>query len=332
MRVIAGDIGGTKTLLELSERDGEKSRIIARQRYPSSAYGDFGQIVEAFLARYDDPHHPTCHHACFGVAGPIERRGTETRSTITNLPWIIDSAELTQRFGFKKVRLINDFTAVAYGVGLLDEEALVQLQTGERESRATRLVIGAGTGLGVAQIVCCGERDQVLATEGGHVDFAPRKAIEIALLRYLSGQQGRVACEDVVSGPGLVNIYRFLHQHRGGESSRLETMLASEDIAAAIALAAERSEDPLATEAIALFVTLYGAIAGNFALSSMAQGGVYIAGGIAPKMLTQLQEGGFMAAFNDKGKMSSLNSRVPVAVVVEPEVGLIGSRHIANCL
>ncbi len=330
LRIIAGDIGGTKTLLEMSDVQGGHTQVVARHRYDSSAYESFSQIIGAFLSQYDDPNNPSCHHACFGVAGPIEVSGDKTVSKLTNLSWFIDSSQLKNQFKFKKVCLINDFSAVGHGVSLLDSSELQALQAGKQIDKATRLVIGAGTGLGVAQLVWCSGRYQVLATEGGHIDFSPRNAIQVALLNYVTKEQGRAACEDILSGPGLVTTYRFLHDYRAGDPAQLTFILQQEDIAAAVATAADKGEDSLAVEAMDIFVSVYGATAGNFALSSMALGGVYIAGGIAPKIVDHLKTDYFLEAFNDKGKMEKLNRQIPVAVVMNPEVGLIGCRHLAS--
>ena len=332
MRVLAGDIGGTKTLLELSEVQGDQTQVIARHRYDSAAYDSFSNVVEAFVSRYDNLHHPSFQKACFGVAGPVEVEARATVSNITNLSWQIDSAQLEQRFHLQNVRLVNDFSAIGYGIEHLGPSELTQLQQGQQREGGTRLVIGAGTGLGVALLIWCTDHYEVLGTEGGHVDFAPRDATQIALLDYLIKQRGRAACEDVLSGPGLVTIYRFLHHYRGGDPGQLASTLRQGDAAAAVAMAADGSEDSLARQAMSIFVSIYGATAGNFALSSMALGGVYVAGGIAPKILHHLEGGLFLEAFNDKGKMGHLNRQVPVAVVLNPDVGLIGCRHLAKNL
>ncbi len=332
MRVLAGDIGGTKTLLELSETIGSETTIIARHHYDSAAYDSFSHIVKAFITQYGTLEQLQCHQACFGVAGPVECNGARAISKITNLTWVIDSATLERQFAFRRVSIINDFTAIGYGIPLLDSSELLEIQKGEQQDQATKVVIGAGTGLGVAQLISCAGGYQVLATEGGHIDFAPRNRTQMALLTYLLKQQHRVCCEDLLSGPGIVNIYQFLHDYRKGDAEQRAAILQQRDVASAISIAADQKKDRLAIETMEIFTTLYGAIAGNFALSSMARGGIYLAGGIAPKIVKRLQTNSFLEAFNDKGKMRALNQQMPVAIVMNPEVGLIGSRYVANHL
>ncbi len=321
MRLLNGDIGGTKTLLELVELDGAEASVVARRRYPSRDYDHFEKVVDDFLASCGNPRVAV---ASFGVAGPVEEREGAQKARVTNLPWRLDGRALARRFGFQKVVLLNDFAAVAHGIGRLGPEQLATLQEGEPRPIAGRLVIGAGTGLGVAQLPWCGEGHAVVATEGGHAGFAPCGELQTELLRWGQGQWGRVSWEHLLSGPGLTRIYRFLLHHlRAGSDAA--ALLEAPDPAAAIAIAAGRGEEP-AARALGLFVELYGAAAGDFALASLPFGGLFVAGGIAPKILDHLRTGPFLDAFNAKGPMAPLMARIPVRVVTDPDVGLLGSR------
>ena len=330
MAILAGDIGGTKTLLELSDQIGGDTRTIARRAYASQTYDTFTDLLSEFLADFCHSREFVIESACFGVAGPVQRQGSRSFSRITNLPWEIDSDLISNQFDIKKVLVINDFVAIGHGIEVLDQADLLPLQNGRPVPNSNRIVIGAGTGLGVAQLVWCGDRYHVFGTEGGHVDFAPVNNLQIELARYLMGRNGRVSCEELLSGPGLVNIYRFLHQFRSGDPSQLDQILKQPDAAAAIGSAAREGTDLLAREALQLFVEIYGAVSGNFALNGMATAGVFIAGGIAPKISTLLAQGAFIEAFNAKGKMAHLNQQMPVAIVMNPEVGLLGARKVAS--
>lgn len=327
MKILCGDIGGTKTLLQLADVEGDQITIIDQQRYPSGSYDDFYKLIAEFLT-----NHPgiKIQSACFGVAGPVFQTNSGQSATITNLPWQMETQTIASRFQIKSVTLINDFQAVGYGLEALGEEEFVTLQTGAPAPHGNRLVIGAGTGLGVAQLIWDSNHYKVIATEGGHADFAPANELQLALAGYLMHRYGRSSMEHVLSGPGLVNIYGFIaEQQKLLGSAAYKEVMASADPAAAIAQAAKTGEG-LAVAALELFVEAYGAQAGNFALSSLALGGVYIAGGIAPKIIERLKTSRFMAALRNKGKMAELMEQMPVRVVMNPEIGLLGSRVIAR--
>jgi glucokinase len=329
VRVLAGDVGGTKTLLQLAEFDGNACRAIFERRFDSGAYGDFGAVIREFLQAVPAaPAAPLAiHSACFGVAGPI--RGQTAK--ITNLPWQIDAGAIGTEFAISRVRLINDFAAVGHGIETLSGADLVTLQAGQPQPGGVRAVIGAGTGLGMGLLVWRDDCYEALPSEGGHVDFAPADEEQIALLRYLKPLYGRVSCERVVSGPGLVKIYEFLRDTGGAdESPELRHAMLTGDAAAAVSEAALAERDALAVQALDLFVSIYGAVAGNLALTLLAGGGVYIAGGIAPKILDRLKAGGFMHAFNAKGRFAELASNFPVHVVTNPKVGLQGAALVAS--
>lgn len=327
MPVLAGDIGGTKTLLQIADFDANRYRVIAQQRYENSDYDSLTSIVDKFIA---SAHPPRLSAACFGVAGPINATASGQQVKLTNLPWVVDSGSLAAAFAIPKVKLINDFQAAGYGMEVLTPQDLVTLQEGVAQPHGTRALIGAGTGLGQGMMVWQGQYYEPRATEGGHVDFAPTDALQIELLEFLIARYGHVSYERVVSGQGLVNIYQFL-QTRCGQACESD-ILDHDDKAAAIASTALSAQDPLAEQAVDLFVRIYGAQAGNLALTVNATGGVYIAGGIAPKMLKRLTAGAFMDAFKHKGRMSHLVARMPVHVIVNPAVGLMGTALAASRL
>lgn len=331
MRVLAGDIGGTKVLLQIAELGRDRYQVVHERRFFSGAYPAFEPIVREFMQTC--PPHLTIDAACFGVAGPISMTEGHQCASLTNLPWQIDSTALAAELKTPKVRLINDFQAAGYGIEALRPDDLVTLQTGEPRPRAPRNIIGAGTGLGQGILFWEQDHYEVLATEGGHVDFAPTDELQVDLWRYLKKHFDRVSYERVVSGPGLVHIYTFLRETGiAPESPEVAAAMDSGDPAAAISQAGLAGHDELARRTLDLFVTLYGAQAGNFALTTLPTGGVYIAGGIAPKIIDKLTDGTFMRAFLDKGRMADLVAKMPVHVVMNAKVGLIGAALAAGRL
>ncbi len=326
--LLAGDIGGTKTLLRLARVEGDGVRTLCQQRFASTGFSRFEELLSRFLS---DCGAAEIHAACLAVAGPVESAQDHQTAQVTNLPWRLDSGEYARRFAIPRVCLINDFAAVACGIDALDEEMLCTLQAGKRRPGAPVLVAGAGTGFGVALRIENGQRfefnQEILPSEAGHSDFAPASPLLAELARFLREKQGRCAVEDVLSGAGLENIHAFL-RHREGRAPMRGT---EPETAPAISQAAERG-DSLACRALALFCTAYGTTVGNLALCSLPRGGVYIAGGIAPRIIRFLQAGGFMTAFRDKGKMSDLMETFPVAVIMNPEVGLLGAQRCAERL
>lgn len=328
MRILAGDVGGTKVLLQVADIDRDAVTVIAEWRVDSAAYDGLLPIVTACFASAGLTG-VTIDAACFGIAGPVQAVGAAQAAKVTNLPWIIDSEVIARALGNAHVRLINDFQALGYGVAALTAADVVVLQAGTDQPRAPRVVIGAGTGLGQGILIWQGDHYEAIATEGGHVDFAPTDDVQQELLRYLAAKFGRVSYERILSGPGLVNLYSFLAERDPRASTAL---LAAIDPAAAIAAAALAGTDPLAAQALALFVRIYGAQAGNFALSCLATGGVYIGGGIAPKILPALRNGTFMQAFLDKGRMAPLLAAMPVRIIVNPKAGLLGAVLAASRL
>lgn len=322
--LLAGDIGGTKTLLRLSEiADGSRCVLLEKQ-FDSASYSDLNQMLAEFMRGLPPD---SLHAACFGVAGPV----AGNQASITNLPWLIEAAVIGAEFHIPHVRLINDFQAAAYGIDALDAGDLAVLQAGQAVTHGVRAVIGAGTGLGEGFMVWQGNYE-AMPSEGSHVDFAPVGALQTRLLDYLASRYGHVSYERLVSGPGLVNIYEFLRDSEGAASESPDLRLAMKqgDPAAAISRFALERRDSLASAALDLFVGIYGAEAGNLALKVLARGGVYIAGGIAPKILKKLQDGAFMRAFAAKGRFAELLSTLPVYVVLNPRVGLLGAERVAS--
>lgn len=323
LRVLAADVGGTHTRVLLADSDGTQCAPLREQHYLSADWPDLLPILRDFLA--SETALP--QHACLAIAGPITATADAHRAEVTNLPWSLDSRALADALGLARVVLINDFAAVGHGVVTLRDTDLLTLQAGEPQAHAPRAVLGAGTGLGQALLVRCGNHYDVLPTEGGHTDFAPQNDLQQELLRALQRDYGHVSYERLLSGAGLVFIYRFLQQRSGGE---MPESLAGNAAAAAISAAALAGTDPLAVQALHAFVCIYGAQAGNLALSCLPFGGLYVAGGIAPKILAKLQDGAFMTAFNAKGRMQAVTRRIPVRVVTHPNPGLLGAALYAG--
>jgi glucokinase len=321
MLILAGDLGGTKTLLQLCSVQGGVLEVLHQARFDSSHYADFDSLLEAFLAAPRAEGMVAIDAACIGVAGPV----TGTQARVTNLPWVLQGEALRQRFGLARLRLINDFQAVGYGIDALAEDDVLVLQAGQAVAQAPRALIGAGTGLGEGILVWQDDHYEVLPSEGGHVDFAPTDAAQRAYLGYMCQRQARVSYEDVVSGKGLVSLYEFLVQQEDAPSLDLSS-------GAAAVTAAAQGGDRLAAQALAMFVEIYGAQAGNLALTCLAAGGVYIAGGIAPRIRTHLSDGRFLAAFQNKGAMRSLLERYPVRLILDTEIGLKGAALVAQRL
>jgi glucokinase len=318
---LVGDIGGTHSLLELfAAQDGGWRSVHARD-FRSGAYASFEALLNDFFAQTAQPADGV-EAACFSVAGPVEG-GV---SALTNLDWRIDAAALGAHYRIPEVRLLNDFAAVGHGIGTLGEHDVVTLQRGVPQPRGTRLVVGAGTGLGVCVLHWQGDGYAVHASEAGHADFAPLDAAQDALLADLRGAFGRVSYERVVSGPGLLRIFSHLQGAGAGLPSRalLDAMQKQDEAAAISAFGVDR-RDPLAVRALDAFIAVYGAFAGNMALTTLARGGVYIAGGIARQIAAKMADGGFLRAFTDKGRFEDLLRRYPLHIVTDPKIGIKGA-------
>lgn len=322
--ILAGDIGGTKTNLALfEERAGGALTKLEERTFLSREY----EGLEAVLVDFINQREPAIEAACFGIAGPVLDGVCET----PNLPWVVREGALAEALGTDNVRLINDLEATAYGVLHLKAEELVTLNDGERVEKSNIALIAAGTGLGEGALVWCGTRYHAMASEGGHADFAPRNELEMNLLRYLLTTKKRISYERVLSGPGLVNVYHFLKTsgYREEPAWLKEALASGEDQAATISKAALEDKSELCTKALDMFVALYGAQAGNLALTFKATGGVYVGGGIAPKIIAKLKDGTFLEAFTDKGRLSPMVAATPVRVIMNPKTALIGAAYYA---
>ncbi len=322
MKVLAGDIGGTKTLLALAEVDGARVTVLREERYDSKAHDDFEDILERFLHAHGGHGLPVG----IGVAGPVE--GAVCK--VTNLPWLVDARSIGRVSG-GAARLLNDFEAAAYGVANVASEGTAVLHAGAAVDRAPKAVLGAGTGLGEAIAYWAGTHYEVLATEGGHTDFAARTDDEAALLAWLRRRHEHVSYERVVSGAGLVTVYEHLRE-RGelAESARVREEMLHGDPAAVIGLHAVSGDDALCDRAFDVFAGVYGAEAGNLALKCLARGGVFLAGGIAAKVLPRLARSPFLEALHAKGRMRALVQSFPVHVVTEARIGLLGAAWAAS--
>lgn len=326
--ILAGDIGGTKTVLALFEPQTEGLRKVRQQLFASVNYSSLEAVLKEFL----QGRMPPLQAACFGVAGVV----TDGRVHATNLNWDVSEAALITALQLSRVRLLNDLGATAYGMPYLAPADLEELNPQAGPRRAGNIgVIAAGTGLGEAMLYWDGQRHQPLASEGGHADFAPREAREIELLRYLQERLGpHISYERVLSGPGLLNIYDFLRDRNyAPEPAWLQQRLAAAaDRSAAISQAGLDGEAPLCEMALEMFAALYGAEAGNLALRTLAVGGIYVGGGIAPKLIAVLRKGGFISSFVAKGRFEPFLRRLPVEVALTPEAGLIGAARYALSL
>lgn len=319
--ILAGDIGGTKTVLALFTHDGGVQKPVRETTFPSNKYTSLEEIIQDFLA--DIPASPTA--ATFGVAGPVAKG----RAVITNLPWTIDADAISHTFSIPRVHLLNDLEAVATAVPHLAGNELVTLNTGQPDPTGAIGVIAPGTGLGEAFLVWNGKKYQAYPTEGGHVSFAPSNQEELDLLVYLQRKFGHVSYERVCSGSGIPNIFDFLtdsHHYKNPGWLRHELAMA-EDRTPIIFMAALEKHEPVAVATLEFFVKILGGEIGNIALKTLATGGVYIGGGIPPRILPLLQRPEFLGFIAHKGRFSELLSRIPVHVIQNPKVALHGAAY-----
>ncbi len=346
--ILAGDIGGTKTHLALFSWTTERVDPVRLETFHSADYASLEEILEQFLvpptppATIDTLEHPPSEQeptspasqqepekieaACFGIAGPV----IQNHSRTTNLPWVVDGSALSKRFEIPAVQLLNDLEAMAHGILLLRPDELVALNPGSPPSQKQAIaLIAAGTGLGESILFWDGTRYKPMPSEGGHADFAPNSDQEIELLRYLRSQYLHVSYERVVSGPGLHAIYEYVRDAKKNEPTWLAEKIKVGDPAAEIAEAGLKGQAEIAKQALDLFASVYGAEAGNLALKAMAINGVYLGGGIAPKLLAKLKDGTFMKAFTNKGRYKRLMSQIPVHVVMNQQTGLLGAASTA---
>jgi glucokinase len=322
--LLAGDVGGTKALVGLFLDGPGRPKLVDARAFATCDYAGLEEVIEAFLAEQPSAV-PPLTAASFGVAGPIVNQVAR----LTNVPWVVDASAVASRFSIPNVTLLNDLQAMAYSVAVLEPGELAVVQEGRAVPTGNAALIAAGTGLGEALLHYVGGRFIPSPTEGGHADFAPRTTDEMALLRHLAARFGRADYERVISGPGLSNIHRFTHPD-GCAACGVE---AGQDAAPSrISAAALEGRCPSCVRALAIFVSVYGAEAGNLALRSAATAGVFVGGGIAPKILPALQDGRFIEAFRAKTPMEAFLSRVPVAVILNDRAGLLGAAvHAGLC-
>lgn len=343
--LLAGDIGGTKTILRLVEAsDGAVLLTLLEETYRSRDFPDLVPMVQHFLSTATEKlgGESLPARACFAIAGPVVNNTVK----LTNLAWFLDAKRLEQELGIAQISLINDFEAVGHGILGLDATDLYTLQSGNIQPIAPIAVIGAGTGLGEGFLIQNGDSYRVFSSEGGHADFAPRSELEFQLLKYLLDKHNiqSVSVERVVSGQGIIAIYQFLRDWQfASESPSIQQVVRTweqeagrgertVDPAAAITSAALEKRDRICEQAMQMFVEAYGAEAGNLALKLLPYGGLYVAGGIAAKILPLLEDGSFLHAFTHKGRVSSLLKSVPVYIVLNPQVGLMGAALCAGQL
>jgi glucokinase len=320
--ILAGDIGGTHARIGLFEVRGGTPALVAERVYPSPEFSG----LDAILKKVMEEHRPAITAAAFGIAGPVH----DGRVRTPNLPWEVDARSLTAVLGLAHVSLLNDLEVLAYGIHLLGASDVAVLNPG-KEGAGNRAVVAAGTGLGVAGLIWDGQIHRPFATEGGHADFAPRNALESELMLHLAKRFGRVSNERVVSGAGLVNVYEFLRDTgRGDEPAWLRERLASDDRAKVISAAGLDRSSELCSRALDVFSSVYGTVTGDVALYFLATGGMYLGGGIAPKVLARLLEPAlFRSSFVDKGRLRPLVEQIPVYVVLDGRVGLKGAARAA---
>jgi len=336
MIVLAGDIGGTKTNLGLFEVNQQQVQSLFELSFVSNQYHSLAEIVDMFLQNPELSHQLKLSStpACFGVAGPVSNHYCE----VTNLPWVIDAHQLQKQFGFQSVNLLNDLEANAWGISCLDESDFIVLNAGNTAkdnasavNKGNASIIAAGTGLGEAGLFWTGQTHIPFASEGGHTDFSPATEEEYRFFQFLSKKyNGHVSWERVVSGMGLENLYQFLCYEEGRQTPDWLAQAMQKDAAAAISVAALAGKDQLCIRALDWFVHLYGVEAGNHALKIMSKGGVYLGGGIAPKIINALQSGRFMHAFCDKGRMQHLLNAMPVKVIMNDKTALYGPALYAD--
>lgn len=319
--ILAGDIGGTNARLALFDAKNGSFALVSSTIFPSRRYSGLDQIVKEFVTTTGA--HPA--QACFGIAGPV----TNGRVEASNLPWVIEARRLADELQIREALLINDLEATGWGVGAASPEHLVALNN-VSSIPGNQAVIAAGTGLGEAGLYWDGERQHVFASEGGHCDFAPLNDIQVELFQYLRGRFGHVSYERVLSGPGLVNIFDFLRDTgKGKPPDWLVAEMVESDAARAISEAGMSGKCPMCEQALDIFVSIFGAEAGNLALKMKSVAGVFLAGGIAPKILPKLATSNFLQAFLDKGRLRRLMEIIPIKVITDDKLALLGAARCA---
>lgn len=319
--ILGGDVGATKTHLALFEIK-DKRKWVADEKFKSREHESLIAIVRQFLSK----HSAKIEKVCFGVPGVV----INGRCHPTNLPWVVEADEISKELGIKSVQLINDLEANAYGIGCLSPDELVILNQGKKLN-GNQAIISAGTGLGQAGIFWNGSEHIPFATEGGHASFAPVNEIEISLLQYLKKEFDHISFERILSGSGLVRLYQFLIES-GHETEKedLKKAIKEGDSPRMITDFGSRGVSRACKKALQLFVSIYGSEAGNLAMKMLAIGGLYIGGGIAPKILKEMKEGEFMRRFTAKGRMKTFLSEIPVSVIMNENTALLGTAEYAR--
>jgi glucokinase len=320
--ILAGDIGGTSTRLALYEQKGDQLQSVAEKTFPSGNYTGLEQVVDEFL----NGQAKTVSRACFGIAGPVQNG----RVVTPNLPWVVDAALLSKELGLAAVSLLNDLEANAHGIAALKPADFATLNPGAPNARGNGAVISVGTGLGEAGLFWDGQTHRPFACEGGHSDFAPRTPLEAQLLLYLREKHDHVSYERILSGRGLFTVYEFLRFSGHGEPNpEVAREMTQGDPAAVVSRAGLQGRCKVCVQALDLFASLYGAEAGNLALKIMATGGVFIGGGVAPKIIAKLKEPAFMESFAAKGRLTPLLQAIPVRVIMRDTTALLGAARFA---
>jgi glucokinase len=322
--LLAGDVGGTKTFVGLFARGTARPDVVEMRSYRTLDFPDLAAVCLQFL-RDTSTTPSTIEAAAIGVAGPIEG----TRARLTNVPWVVDLDTLRTHIPASRAHLLNDLEALAWSIPVLRADELHVLHEGQPDPRGNAALIAAGTGLGIALLANIDGRLVPRASEGGHADFAPRNADEEMLANALIAEHGRVDVERVVSGPGLANIHKILYPH---QCAAVAQAASPDELPAAITRGALETTCPSCTRTLETFVSAYGASAGNLALTVLSTGGLYLGGGIAPRILPALQWPMFMQSFLAKSPMDALVSRIPVSVILNPEAGLLGAAAYANLM
>lgn len=321
--ILAGDIGGTKTNLALFSTTNGALVPHHPEAYPSQRHSSFHEILQ----QYRSEHPVQIDSAAFGIAGPV----IDGRCEATNLPWIVDAREVATSLGITRCGLVNDLEATAYGALHLDAGHKHVLNDGTPRPRGTIAIIAAGTGLGEGGLVWDGSRYRTLPSEGGHSDFAPRNELEMEILRFMLTRYERVSYERLLSGPGLYALYEFFKSRATGpEPQWLRDKMEESDPPAVVSSAALEGKDETCRAALETFVSLYGAETGNLALKLLATGGVYVGGGIAPKILPAIRRGSFMKSFAHKGRFSGWLHSLPLSIILNQQTALLGAAHYAT--
>jgi len=318
--LIAGDVGGTKTNLGAYEVQQGKLVQTAYTRFSSHVFARPEDLVRKFVSMLSGP----VTAACFGVAGPV----VDNRVHATNLPWVFDGKSMAQVLGIPQVRLLNDLEATAYGISVLEPFELEVIHGGCTPQQATKAVIAAGTGLGEGILFWDGTRYVAMATEGGHADFAPHTEKEAELWKFLKARNDIVSCEIILSGRG----FRSLHEFFAPGLHHPEFDNPNDDPAPIITQNALDNTCPACVQAVDMWIEIYGSEAGNFALRTVSRGGMYVAGGIAVKILPKLRDGRFAATFIDKEKLSEFLKQISIYVVLNEEAPLLGAAHVASTM